>query len=43
MTDTICIYALLEPETDEVRYIGQTVDPHYRLVSHAIDAWEREK
>lgn len=33
-TEIAYIYALLDPITDEVRYIGKTVNPKYRLQQH---------
>lgn len=34
MENNICIYALIDPRTDEIRYVGQTVDPAHRIESH---------
>jgi GIY-YIG catalytic domain len=35
------IYALIDPRTDEIRYIGKANDPKKRLVSHLRDANRR--
>lgn len=35
----VTIYALCDPDTNEVRYIGQTVDPSIRLRAHLSDSF----
>lgn len=35
MSETTFIYALKEPDTGEIRYIGQTNNPHRRLITHS--------
>lgn len=37
------IYALLEPDTKEIRYIGKTIDPEKRLKSHINSANKVDK
>jgi hypothetical protein len=32
------IYTLVDPRTDEVRYVGRTVEPHQRLRQHLKDS-----
>lgn len=34
MNRHVTIYALCEPDTDEVRYVGKTVSPNTRLAEH---------
>jgi len=34
MSETGYVYALKDPRTDEIKYIGATVDPEQRLQSH---------
>jgi hypothetical protein len=34
LTDIAYIYALIDPRTDEVRYIGKSIEPNKRLKSH---------
>jgi predicted GIY-YIG superfamily endonuclease len=34
MNKPVTIYALLEPTSNEIRYIGQSIDPDTRLKSH---------
>jgi len=36
-----CIYALTDPSTGEVRYIGKANDPSARLKSHLMDSRRR--
>ena len=36
-TDIAYIYALLDPITEEVRYIGKTIDPKKRILEHIYD------
>lgn len=37
MSDTIYIYALAEPDTEQVYYIGRTHNPEQRLRQHYSD------
>lgn len=36
-TDVAYVYALFDPETDDVRYVGQSVDPVQRYVGHCLE------
>lgn len=38
MENTVYIYALTHPDTREIRYIGSSVDPEYRLEQHIENA-----
>lgn len=41
-TDIAYIYSLTDPETKEVRYIGKTVNPKYRLKGHLYESKKTE-
>lgn len=38
MMKTVYIYSLSDPNTNEIRYIGKTVDPFYRFWNHIHEA-----
>lgn len=40
--NNICIYALIDPRTDEIRYVGLTKDPHRRWSEHTGGSGENK-
>ena len=40
---TVYIYALCNPDSEEIRYVGKTVDPFYRLWGHIHEARASKK
>lgn len=37
------IYALRDPDTDEIRYVGRSIDPETRFVSHYYEAMSMDR